>query len=1106
MRKALIATLIISLLLGYNFHPGTVEDAHAATIYYVDGTNGNDDWPGTESQPWKTINKAAQTMVAGDTVLVRAGTYNERIYPANSGNSSNWITYKPYPSETAIIDGNGYSISPTGGLFHLNNADYIIIDGFGLNDVHGSTVGGAAIYATYSDHLIFRNNHTVDTGGPGIQIHKCTDVLITNNEIEDACDQYSSEGISIMASSNFEVSYNYVHDIQPSFDIGCGTLVPKECIDAKSGSHDGTIHHNTTDGGRVGIYLDGYTSDLYNIDVYNNHLQNFANAGITVDVEDAAKDIWNIKIYNNVIHDSLFLNVSWCYGKYGITIGPNAGSYDDIWITNNTIYNIDKATLLIDGEGSKYTDLYVRNNIFWGEDTSYGSVKFDNGSGEYNPSEHIFTNNCYGTNGTDGGSDYFGTSYITANPQFVSASPGCAVNGFELQSSSPLIDAGTSTDAPATDYNDQSRPGGGTYDIGAFEYGGSSPPPTNQPPVLSSIGNKSIDEGQLLQFTISATDLDDTNLSFSASNLPSGANFDTNSRVFSWTPSDGQSGSYPNVHFEVSDGSLTDSEDITLTVNDVTTPPPPVDPPSIGFASPTDTDNATVERDWTEVNVSVTSTVDTSSFVDWDRSLAGYWDFNENSGSTISDGSTNSNSGNLVNGPQWTTGRFGTAINFDGTSKSVDISDDESLDITGEITLEAWINSLSTGGYHAIVHKRADEVANYHMGLWQGNNVYFRFYNNGTEYHHETTSSPITTGNWHHVAVTFNEANNTVKIYVDGEQEYIDSSETGTMQTNDLPVQIGYISDSLYAFNGSIDEVKIWNRALSQNEILASYNSTLNGLTNQFNNLSNSSYDYYAYTTDTAGNSAQTEMRTITIAADISEPPVFDPIGNKSVNEGQLLQFTISATDPEVDPLTYSASNLPSGASFDPSNQTFSWTPDYSQQGSYTSVHFEVSDGTSSDSEDITIAVNGSNQAPILSPIGDKSVAPGEQLQFTISATDPDGDNLIYAALNLPSGASFDAQTQTFTWTPSNVGSYNNVHFEISDGELTDSEDITITVSDQAGDWDVNQDGDVNVLDLVLIGQHWSETGSPGWIPEDVNQDGTIDVLDNIMIGQHWTS
>ena len=137
----------------------------------------------------------------------------------------------------------------------------------------------------------------------------------------------------------------------------------------------------------------------------------------------------------------------------------------------------------------------------------------------------------------------------------------------------------------------------------------------------------------------------------------------------------------------------------------------------------------------------------------------------------------------------------------------------------------------------------------------------------------------------------------------------------------------------------------------------------------------------------------------------------------------------------------------------------------------------------------------------------DSSIAEtGENLTFTITATDPNNDSLIYSASNLPDGASFDPDTQTFSWTPryDQAGIYT-VHFEVSDGELTDAEDVTITVVQTNEDWDVNGDGAANVLDMVLIGQHWGETGLTGWIREDANEDGTINVLDMIVIGQHWT-
>ncbi len=52
--------------------------------------------------------------------------------------------------------------------------------------------------------------------------------------------------------------------------------------------------------------------------------------------------------------------------------------------------------------------------------------------------------------------------------------------------------------------------------------------------------------------------------------------------------------------------------------------------------------------------------------------------------------------------------------------------------------------------------------------------------------------------------------------------------------------------------------------------------------------------------------------------------------------------------------------------------------------------------------------------------------------------------------------------------------------------------------------WDVNQDGTINYLDMIRVGNHYGENGSPGWIPEDVNQDGTVNYLDMIIIGNHY--
>ena len=136
---------------------------------------------------------------------------------------------------------------------------------------------------------------------------------------------------------------------------------------------------------------------------------------------------------------------------------------------------------------------------------------------------------------------------------------------------------GAISPAVTTDQRGFARPevSGGNCDSGAYEV---------QPPVLTAIGDKTVQAGQLLTFTTPASDLDpgDT-LTYSASNLPAGASFNPGTQTFSWTPTAAQVGTFPNVHFDVSDGFSSDAEDISITV----TAAPPTTSTGLGPTSPT---------------------------------------------------------------------------------------------------------------------------------------------------------------------------------------------------------------------------------------------------------------------------------------------------------------------------------------------------------------------------------------------------------------------------------------------------------------------------------------------------------------------------------------
>ncbi len=205
----------------------------------------------------------------------------------------------------------------------------------------------------------------------------------------------------------------------------------------------------------------------------------------------------------------------------------------------------------------------------------------------------------------------------------------------------------------------------------------------------------------------------------------------------------------------------------------------------------------------------------------------------------------------------------------------------------------------------------------------------------------------------------------------------------------------------------------------------------------------------YSVTFTVSDSNGGSASETIVISvSNINNPPVLTPIGNKAVDENALLSFTISATDPDGDTLSYSSTTLPQGAVLAADTGAFSWTPGYSQAGNYP-VTFSITDTAgASVTETITITVNNVNRPPALTPIGNKTVDENVNLSFTVSATDADSDTLFYSTSLLPSGAAFDAGTKTFNWTPTytQAGNYP-ITFTVSDTEGNVSESIVITVN-----------------------------------------------------------
>lgn len=191
-----------------------------------------------------------------------------------------------------------------------------------------------------------------------------------------------------------------------------------------------------------------------------------------------------------------------------------------------------------------------------------------------------------------------------------------------------------------------------------------------------------------------------------------------------------------------------------------------------------------------------------------------------------------------------------------------------------------------------------------------------------------------------------------------------------------------------------------------------------------------------------------------------NQPPVLGTITNKSVNEGSLLSFTVTATDPDAgQSLTYSADGaLPTGATLNAQSGTFAWTPTEAQgHGTYTITVIVTDDGSPAltDTAEFTVTVAEVNVPPVLAAIGNKTVEENATLSFVINGTDTDlpAQTLTYTMEGtIPVGASFNAATRTFTWTPTGAAapSTNTVTFRVTDNgspAASDSEIVTIVVT-----------------------------------------------------------
>jgi len=200
--------------------------------------------------------------------------------------------------------------------------------------------------------------------------------------------------------------------------------------------------------------------------------------------------------------------------------------------------------------------------------------------------------------------------------------------------------------------------------------------------------------------------------------------------------------------------------------------------------------------------------------------LVGWWTMNEGTGTvTTADLSGNGNTGYLTNSPSWTNGVVRSGLKFDGTTQFIVIKTNSVFTILTNLTLSFWCNWLGGLGEGCIV----DRAAAYSTTIVgsTGGNIQIYYQRNGSW----ATSIAIPQNKWINISWTLTASS--LNLYTNGILAASTTPSGGVSSLSDNVVGIGNVGGAgggSYYFNGFIDDVRIYNRALSSDQILKLYN------------------------------------------------------------------------------------------------------------------------------------------------------------------------------------------------------------------------------------------------------------------------------------------
>lgn len=414
--------------------------------YYV-SPNGSDSSPGTLTQPWKTIKKAANSVVPGDTVYVRGGVYAEIVVISRSGTAENPIRFLAYPGETPVIDGNYIRPGMGNGLINLDG-DWIVLAGF---EVRHSQDAGVELYGRHdiADTISAHHNR-----GSGILIRgdygTVENSRIWRNSFEESGTPRGGTGLSAARDETDGITDYAVmrrNIIWENGGEGLSSFQANQIV-----MEDNISHDNMT----VNIYI----SDSTNVLCQRNFTYNTPGitigghtaVGIGMGDEKQNPASSNITVINNIAYGNNH-NYWWWQGASG-------WGMNNVLIANNTFVNSTACcSVIIDNyQGAPINNVRFQNNIVEQD----GSLAVINAW----PSPGLtFSNNLWSKKPW---SVAAGPGDVVDDPRLVKSGSPDDPDWFKLTVSSPAINKAISLPQVLVDYFGNLR--GSAPDIGAAEY------------------------------------------------------------------------------------------------------------------------------------------------------------------------------------------------------------------------------------------------------------------------------------------------------------------------------------------------------------------------------------------------------------------------------------------------------------------------------------------------------------------------------------------------------------------------------------------------------------------------------------------------------------